>query len=132
MLQKRKSRIFIKKIFLYFAFCLVFLGLLIVFLSPIFWNKKQVFINPLSGINPSPTSALENLLYNSHIQYDSISQEKNFSVVSLRDNGQIIFSYEKNLNDQISSLQAILKQLTIEGKRFKNLDFRFDKPVVSF
>jgi len=33
---------------------------------------------------------------------------------------------------QIASLQRILRALTIEGKSFKNIDFRFKEPIISF
>lgn len=47
-------------------------------------------------------------------------------------NGEVILSLEKDIATQIASLQLTIANLTIEGKRFSRLDFRFDKPVISY
>ena len=47
-------------------------------------------------------------------------------------NEQVIVSLQKDLTLQIASLQLTIAHLTIEGKQFKQLDFRFDKPVLTF
>jgi hypothetical protein len=52
--------------------------------------------------------------------------------VNIPNNGQVILSGDKDINSQIASLQRILIQLTIEGKTFKNIDFRFSEPTISF
>lgn len=44
----------------------------------------------------------------------------------------VFLSPKKDLNKQLSSLQEALSQLTIKGKQFKKLDFRFDNVIVSF
>lgn len=41
------------------------------------------------------------------------------------------FSSNKDLTQQASSLQRIKTQLTIEDKRLKTVDFRFDDPVIT-
>jgi cell division septal protein FtsQ len=46
--------------------------------------------------------------------------------------GETIVANEKTPISQISSLQALLTNLTMEGKRIERLDIRFDKPVVLF
>lgn len=47
------------------------------------------------------------------------------------DSGEkILFSKKKSLDNQISSLQLISSRFTIEGKEFKQLDLRFDRPVI--
>lgn len=45
---------------------------------------------------------------------------------------KIYFSREKNLESQIRSLQLILKKYKIEGKDLKQVDLRFDHPVVRY
>lgn len=52
--------------------------------------------------------------------------------VTIPNNGQVRLSSQKNINKQITSLQRILRELTIEGKQFKSIDFRFDEPIISF
>ncbi|MDP2637855.1 MAG: hypothetical protein Q8P26_02245 [Candidatus Levybacteria bacterium] len=53
-------------------------------------------------------------------------------IVSFPKSGQARLSSQKDIGEQVSSLQRILRQLTIEGKSFENIDFRFKEPVVSF
>jgi len=43
-----------------------------------------------------------------------------------------MISSKKNIDEQISSLQRILRELTIDDRPFKSIDFRFEKPVVEF
>ena len=49
------------------------------------------------------------------------------------DGGEIvILSLRKDLTSQITSLQLTSKQLTMNNKRFRRIDFRFDKPVLTY
>ena len=52
--------------------------------------------------------------------------------VTLQDGGEVILSSKKDIGSQLTSLQLVLSRLTIEGKKLKRLDFRFDNPVVEF
>ncbi len=45
---------------------------------------------------------------------------------------KIIFSSEKDRELQIYQLEQIVRQFKIEGKSFKEIDLRYDKPVVRF
>lgn len=54
------------------------------------------------------------------------------ATASLSQGGNVIFSLEKPLDQQMSSLQLIISRLTIEGKGFTRIDFRFNDPVISF
>lgn len=45
---------------------------------------------------------------------------------------EVILSLQKNITLQIASLQLTIAHLTIEGKRFHRLDFRFDKPIITY
>ena len=44
----------------------------------------------------------------------------------------IIFTSEGDIKQQIYWLQTLVRQFKIEGKEFKSLDLRFDKPIVKF
>jgi len=44
----------------------------------------------------------------------------------------IFFSRQKNLTDQIRSLQTIMQKYRIEGKQLKSVDLRYDQPVVKY
>lgn len=45
---------------------------------------------------------------------------------------KIFFTTEKEIKIQDYELEQIIKQFKIEGKEFKNLDLRFEKPIVTF
>ena len=45
---------------------------------------------------------------------------------------KIIFSSEKEAGSQLFQLQQIVKQFKVEGRAFKEIDLRYDKPVVRF
>lgn len=48
------------------------------------------------------------------------------------DKKRILFTMEKEAGKQQYELETIIRQYKIEGKEFKTLDLRFDKPVVKF
>lgn len=48
-----------------------------------------------------------------------------------RDGSQAVFSSENDIIRQLDSLQLILNRTKMEGKQFKKIDLRFDKPVIS-
>ncbi|HET9947069.1 MAG TPA: hypothetical protein VFQ63_03330, partial [Patescibacteria group bacterium] len=48
------------------------------------------------------------------------------------DGKTIIISLNKDIEQQVSSLQLTIRELTMEGKEFHRLDFRYDKPVITF
>jgi len=104
-------------------------------------KDKKLFLSPIATIvqknsiiqNSNQTSAIEDVLKKNNLTPVSITEASDSAVlVTLDTNEQIIFSEKKDLNQQITSLQLIRRQLTIEGKRLQRVDFRFDNPVVSF
>ena len=51
-------------------------------------------------------------------------------VFNLIGSQQIVFSNSKDKNVQDYQLELIVKQFKIEGKEFKKIDLRFDKPII--
>jgi hypothetical protein len=133
IIRKRTNRLIRrKKIAIYILLLGFFLSFLSLFLA-LFYNVlfKVSPQTPVSKSNNSVMLNLETSLKNKSIQYQKIEQGSDLSFyVYLNDGGLIIFSAKKDLFNQISSLQLILPRLTIEGKRLKKLDFRFDKPII--
>lgn len=131
--KKRTSRIIRKK---RVAIIILFLGLLLSSISLIssyyYTNySKEPPVNPVSKKKLYSEEDLKRMLRDKNIQFAKVSYGDDLSFyIDLRDGGQAIFSFNKGLESQISSLQLILSRLTIEGKRLKKLDFRFDKPVI--
>lgn len=109
-----------------------FLGLIclaILFYS-IFLMRKEPVISPLAVLKKLDAPNMKKLLTNANISYSFIDMASDYYDITLKDGGKIYISSKKNIEAQISSLQAMLKQLTIDGKGFKLIDFRFDKPVI--
>jgi hypothetical protein len=116
-------------VFLVILFILTasYLGLSLLF------RKNNLFISPLSAKKDSQTNQVEQMLSKANIPYAMVENGPDLVYsVSLKDGSTVILTQNKNVQNQISSLQLILARLTIEGKRFKNLDFRYDKPVIQF
>lgn len=53
-------------------------------------------------------------------------------VFNLEDDKKIVFSSNKEKETQIYQLELIIRQFKIEGKEFKKIDLRFEKPVITF
>ena len=53
-------------------------------------------------------------------------------VFNLVDDKKIVFSNNKDKEVQDYQLELIIKQFKIEGKEYKKIDLRFDKPIISF
>ncbi len=96
------------------------------------WFNKKSIINPIVKNVTWDMSKISKLLIDRNIQFSSINVAFDYIEVKLKDKSSIYISLKKDVQVQISSLQAILKQLTISGKRFSLIDFRFDKPVIKY
>lgn len=132
--RKIKTRFFQQTRIFFISLVGMFILLGIVYLTFFFFfSQKELFISPLALQKNTNRSEIDDLLQESGIAFTSVESAKDSSyLVNLKDGGQVIITQNKNVQNQISSLQLILSRLTIEGKRFKSLDFRYDKPVVLF
>ena len=128
---KRKGKSFFVKIALPILIFLI-LSAFLLYKLPAFSLFNKPIISPLAKSKSSQASNLETLLIKTKITFVSISRSLDYYTVEISDGGQIFISSKKDLISQISSLQLVLNRLTIEGKRIKSLDFRFDKPVIKF
>ena len=115
---------------------LILLGMILiaVFLAFFtFFEKKELFVSPLSKDQTSVNTRIEKLLKEKKINYVSFYTAKDLSfILMLPENREVILDPNKNISEQLSSLQLILSQLKIDGKAFKRLDFRYQKPVITF
>ena len=131
-LKKEKSKYRFKIALLSLFFLLIAL-LFIEYLYLNFSFGRTVYLNPIAKNKTSDTLKLENILKTSKISFLTVSKDSDGSFTAkLTGGGEVIFSSKKDFLNQISSLQLIQSGLTIEGKKLKNLDFRYDNPVVSF
>lgn len=115
---------------------LLFVGLIMISASlffTAFLEKPDKPISPLSKDQSSINSKIEKGLKDKKILYISVETLKDLNYQILLDNKtQVIIDSKKDIGAQLSSLQLVLTQLKIEGKSFKRLDFRYQKPVISF
>ena len=104
---------------------------------------QPLYISPLPFIKDLQVNAatdddtvrhnIANELAKQHLAFTRIdtSGENSYSI-QLPDGQLAIVTKNKPLSSQIASLQVIYNRLTMEGKRFKKLDLRFSKPVITF
>ena len=91
-----------------------------------------MFISPM-GENNVGTYKVEKILKDNSILFLQVLALSDSSyLISILNNGQVRFSSQKDINRQTASLQRILRELTIEGKQFKSIDFRFEEPIILF
>lgn len=124
---------------LLFFSAILFLG--VVSVSFAFWwfLKNNTYVrSPLAKLvsgksTYSLTNKIQSLCEASHINCTHIViQTDNTVQVTIDTDEQVIFSLQKDLASQFTSLQLTIGHLTIEGKRFHRLDFRFDRPVIEY
>lgn len=72
------------------------------------------------------------LLTQSEISASSISFTNTDIVFFVNSGPQVLLKKDKNLPEAISAVQALLKQVRLEGKSIKLIDLRYDKVIVSF
>jgi hypothetical protein len=126
--SKQKARFIV-----WFLIAFFILSLFTVFLYFNFSFGRNVYISPVAKNKSSKTIFLENELEKAGITFTSVVQESDGSFeVRLKDESKVIISSKKDIKQQLSSLQLMLSRLTIEGKKLKILDFRFNYPVVTF
>jgi len=114
-----------------YIFLVAVLALVVFLLNFLVALRNPLFVSPIGKINTNG-ALVEKLLINSKIQFSAIIQESNYYLINIQNNGQVKISQDKNIVEQITSLQRILRELTIEGKPFKSIDFRFSEPIISF
>lgn len=112
-------------------FGLITLNFILIYLA--FLQKPKPILSPLSKNQISSNQVFEKKLNESGIDYASFSTEKDLVyVVKLKNGGEVLIDQNKDVEEQLSSLQLVLKQLKIEGKTLRRLDFRYQKPIITF
>lgn len=128
---KRRTSHFRKKLIFGFALILFLVISLGSILTGFFLNTS-FFVNPLSKERFAKNQSLEDILKKEKIEYSELKKFTDYYSVTIKDQGVVYISANKDFLKQVSSLQVIINRLTIEGKRFKKVDFRFDKPYITY
>lgn len=129
-INPRRQKPFKKIIVIYISLLVVLVGGIFLF-NYFVPSSKPLFISPLGKVN-SDIAIVEKNLKEKNITFSKVKSQQDFYVVDIPNNGQVKLSATKDIGKQISSLQRILLALTIEGKPFKSIDFRFEEPIISF
>lgn len=94
-----------------------------------FWEKE--IVSPLAS--PTAQDYLAKLLEEKQITLKiPLKTKKGMIEASLKNGPLVIFTSQKDLESQVTSLQIILERFKIEGRKVRKIDFRFDKPVISY
>lgn len=134
MLKKknRKSRVPLIGFILY----LILLTVLVIVGYDFFHVKvlpqKPVVVSPVVSQKEPLIDTVKKTLIKDNIQFSQVVASDSSYLVFLKDGSQIILPEDYDVEAKLNSLQVILKQFTIEGKTFQQIDFRFDKPTVIF
>lgn len=122
-------------------------GLIVIGIGELMVTAYLMFFVPDAMILPIPTSFqgkrpaidtnatanLKKLLTKHAIPYEQVYVTKDGDfLVKLQPEGEVLLSKNGALEQNISSLQLVLARITMEGKQFSRLDFRFEKPVIVF
>lgn len=122
-------------VLIFIGFCeLLFTGYLMFFVpDAIVLPIPNAFAGKRPEIDDNKTTNLKKLLSKYEISYDQIytTKEGDF-LIKLHPEGEVLLSQNGALEQNISSLQLVLARITMEGKQFSRLDFRFEKPVIVF
>ena len=77
------------------------------------------------------TKKIKRYLDEKKVAYATIDRLSDSSyAIHLKSGEEVFLSDDKDILEQLTSLQLILARLTMEGKQIFRLDFRYDKPVV--
>lgn len=101
--------------------------------------KDRLYVSPLpiftqaTDTEENTPEKLKMLLKKDKIAFSGIkTATESGYIVTLETKEEILLSRDKDLAEQIASLQLILSRLTMEGREFRKLDLRFNKPIVIF
>ncbi len=143
---KERNKPFVKRIFFPAVILLAWIifGVFSYLLVMLVFLEKQLFVSPIpilfsksQQLNVYASSflttiAIEALLEKNQIAFENVYyMQDDTYIVLLPDGEEVVLLANKSIEQQISSLQLIASRLTIEGKRFSRLDFRFNKPVIT-
>ena len=130
--KKQKKKAKQKKLSIF----LIILGLSLIATSLFYFaflEKEPLYLNPLSRNQTSKNYQIEKILSEKKISYISVVTSSDLSyIIKLNGESEVIIDPNKDIREQLSSLQLIISQLTIEGKKFESLDFRYQKPFIKF
>jgi len=119
----------VKKIFLAILLFLMIGGACL-----LLWQRQKTLSAPmLVPTEPAWVDKLEESLKLRLFEFKEIKIiSSRQTAVLMKDGSLVIFSSHKNLENQLDSLQLILRRSKIKDKSIVRIDLRFDKPVIVY
>lgn len=136
---KKDQKQYTKKQILFFSLLSGVLGVVLILAGMIVLSKEPIFTSPLPLLRPFGGSSekdeskqqIEKFVKEEQLSVKEIQQvSKTVYKLKLEENGEVLLTSERDISEQLASLQRIVSRLTMEGKKFKRLDLRYDKPVI--
>lgn len=134
--NRRRRKIFAKKILVIIVVLLVGASGIALFLL---YQPEKIVLRPIPtniafNLNPKnedqKIEEIKKFLDKESIAFEDIERASDSGIlIRLEENGQVHLSDVKYA-EELTSLQLILKRLTMEGKRFKRLDLRYERPII--
>ena len=118
-------------------FCLVLALCMSVFYIT---HPKARLISPLSAVNTMVFGTSDNqfimqvqqLCQTYNLACNNFTSSNDDTISFEVEDHKIVLSTKKSISQEMASLQLTIRQLTMEGKEFRGLDFRYDRPVISY
>lgn len=134
LLNKKPDKLKSKILFFIILVILILFVVGIWRFSPLFWRTYANFFNN-SILRPISTTdnltKLTTMLAQANLPVVSLQNYNQDSLVaSLSGNLQVTFSLQKDLSNQVATLQVILERFRIEGRKVSRIDLRFNNVVV--
>lgn len=111
-------------------------GLILMVIGLIVLRHEPVFISPLPFLKfrneeNDQSKAISKMLEEKGIRTQAVVLTGgSVYEIDLPDQSTVYIDGNKDLSEQLSSLQRIASRLTMEGKKFIRLDLRYAKPVI--
>ena len=129
-IQKRKAKILYQKIALTVVLSCFGIGIAYLF------STRYTLVSPMpphsSSTGSNVIKKVEIELKKQQINATDIDENGDEITITLDKNQKVIMASTQNFQSELASLQLIIRQLTMEGKRFERVDLRFDKPVIVY
>ena len=123
---KKKERA--QKILLSLIIIVFLLWLFSLFQSIQNFKKEKILPYPTVNFEEKITEALEN----KKIKAEIIEVKPDMIILNLKENIEVVLGKDKDIGDQIESLQLILNEDKINKEKIKKIDLRFKNPVITY
>lgn len=132
--KKRKHGKMMQMMFLVVLFIFLLAGLLFLiklYVLPLVLNRNAQLVNPV-GSQPLSRQQVEDILRSEQVDAtEVVLTDSNLSFVYNK-KISVIATLKKDLKEQLDLVEAIDRQITLDGKQAISIDLRYNKPIVKF